>query len=295
MHSRREIRQATIQLLYCSDIEGGAPAEEATESFWELLLEDDFTKFTKASVKSVLHLNQGRQKRYVKLVEQAPLLVSIIDSDPSARKLRIALNAVLKSENKWQSLLDSLQRIFKPSDQEIPTDLPVALKEIYLLNKTLRDQRKAWFEQLEDHPSFNNKSESVNASISAIGRVSDRIIMVENPSDFPQHSDVKHLIGTAAKMTTFKEAVNNSVSLVTKNKEAIDSKINEVVENYAPERIDPVDRAILRLGVAEILFNSEVPNAVAINEAIEISQSLSNTDSSKFVNGILDKIAKSNA
>ena len=65
-----------------------------------------------------------------------------------------------------------------------------------------------------------------------------------------------------------------------------------MVENYKPERIDPVDRAIMRLGVAEIIFNSEIPNPVAINEAIEISQLYGSSDSSKFINGILDKIAK---
>ncbi len=295
MHSRREIRQAAIQFLYCRDIEGGAPAEKATESFWELLLEDDFIKFTKASVKSVLHLNQGRLKRYNKLVEQAPLLIHIIDADTSARKLRMALSAVLKSEGKWQSLFDRLQKIFKPSDQEIPSDISETLKEIYVLNKTLHNQRKIWYKQLEDFPIFAKQSESVNASITAIDRVSDRIFMVEKPSDFPQHSDVKHLIGTAEKMTAFQVAVNSSVLLVTKNKQEIDSKINEVVENYKPERIDPVDRAILRMGVAEILFKEEIPNAVAINEAIEISQFLASTDSSKFINGILDKIAKSTA
>jgi len=295
MHSRREIREAAIQFLYCIHLEDGAPAQQATEAFWELLLEDDFTKLTKASVKSVLHLNQGRQTRFNKLVEKSPELQSILSTDPNARKLNLALNAVLKSEGLWQSQVDSMKRLFNPSDQNVSTDLSETLKQLYLLNSTLQKQRLRWNEQLADHPQYKQQCESAAASITALGRVSDRISMVEDPTKFPTHGDVKHLIDTAAKMTTFKTAVNESVALVTGHMTDIDNQINKVVENYKPERIDPVDRAIMRLGVAEILFNKEIPNPVAINEAIEISQLYGSSDSSKFINGILDKIAKNHS
>ena len=295
MHSRREIREAAIQFLYCIHLEDGAPAQQATEAFWELLLEDDFTKLTKASVKSVLHLNQGRLTRFNKLVEKSPELQSIIAADPSARKLGLALSAVLKSESKWQASIDSLKRLFKSSDQEVSQDLSDTLKQVYLLNNTLQEQRQRWNEQLADHPRYKLPSESVNASIKALGRVSDRVTMVQDPTQFPTHGDVKHLIDTAAKMTTFKTEVNESVALVTGHIAEIDKQINAVVENYKPERIDPVDRAIMRLGVAEILYKPDIPNPVSINEAIEISQLYGSSESSKFINGILDKISKNQA
>jgi len=292
MSTRREIREAAVQFLYCNDLESGAPADQAADAFWELLLESDFNKFTKASVKSVLHLNQGRQKRYVKLVEKAPELEAHITADPDAKKLGRALSAVIKSENKWQALIDSLSRIFKPQNEEVSTDLTETLNEIYLLNKTLSEQRQAWRSQLADFPHFHKKVESVSASIDALQRVSDRIHMVKNPTLFPDHSDVSHLVSTADKMQTMRNAVDQKISLVVKNKTHIDETIKSVVENYVPERIDPVDRAILRLGVSEILFDEDIPAPVSINEAIEMSQKFGSTDSSKFINGILDKISK---
>lgn len=292
MSTRREIREAAIQFLYCNDLEEGAPADEASDAFWELLLESDFSKLTKASVKSVLHLNQGRQKRYVKLVEKAPELASLISANPDAKKLGRALSAIIKSENKWQALIDSMARFYKPQNEEVQTDLSDVLQEIYLLNNTLTDQRRAWAEQLEDYPQFKVNAESVAASIAALQRVSDRIHMVKNPTLFPSHSDVAHLVATAEKMQSMRSSVDNKVKLVTANKDKIDEMIHSVVENYVPERINPVDRAILRLGVAEILFDNDLPAPVSINEAIEISQKFASTDSSKFINGILDKIAK---
>ncbi|MCX6915581.1 MAG: transcription antitermination factor NusB, partial [Verrucomicrobia bacterium] len=64
-----------------------------------------------------------------------------------------------------------------------------------------------------------------------------------------------------------------------------------VVSNYVPERIDPVDRAVLRLGTYAILFAS-TPLRVAINEAIELAKRFGTTDSHRFVNGVLDRIAQ---
>ena len=54
-----------------------------------------------------------------------------------------------------------------------------------------------------------------------------------------------------------------------------------------------VDRSILRTAVYELLYRSDIPPTVTINEAIEISKKYSTEDSASFINGILDKIQKS--
>jgi len=53
-----------------------------------------------------------------------------------------------------------------------------------------------------------------------------------------------------------------------------------------------LDRNVLRLGVYEMLFLSDIPPAVSINEAVDIAKYFSSDESGKFVNGILDKISK---
>jgi transcription antitermination protein NusB len=53
-----------------------------------------------------------------------------------------------------------------------------------------------------------------------------------------------------------------------------------------------IDRNILRLAIFEILWSPDVPQAVAINEAIELAQTLSTDESSKYVNGVLSKVVE---
>lgn len=73
-------------------------------------------------------------------------------------------------------------------------------------------------------------------------------------------------------------------------------EIDELIETYSQgwslARMPIIDRAILRIGIWEILFNDAVPPAVAINEAVEAAKVLSTDDSSGFVNGLLGRIAQ---
>ena len=72
----------------------------------------------------------------------------------------------------------------------------------------------------------------------------------------------------------------------------IDSHITSVLENWRLDRIEKVDLAILRLATFELFFNHDAPDAVVVNEAIEIAKKFGNRDSSSFINGILDALLR---
>jgi len=75
-------------------------------------------------------------------------------------------------------------------------------------------------------------------------------------------------------------------------------KIIKIIEKHAPQwpigKIANIDRAILEIGVYEIVFSEDVPNVVAINEAIEIAKHFGDTNSSKFINGVLSSVMNEN-
>ena len=80
------------------------------------------------------------------------------------------------------------------------------------------------------------------------------------------------------------------VTGVLENKQELDSRISEVTANWKLERIAAVDRAILRLGLYELLEMAEVPPKVVINESVELAKKFSTEKSGAFVNGVLDRI-----
>lgn len=78
---------------------------------------------------------------------------------------------------------------------------------------------------------------------------------------------------------------------VSEHREAIDKVIADSSTNWKVQRMAIVDRNILRMGVFELTHMLDVPPRVALNEAIEIGKRYGTSDTSAFVNGILDKIA----
>ena len=72
----------------------------------------------------------------------------------------------------------------------------------------------------------------------------------------------------------------------------IDEKIMKYATNWQLKRMAVIDRNVMRLGLYELQYTTDIPPKVAINEAVELAKKYGDMESSKFVNGILDKIHK---
>ena len=79
---------------------------------------------------------------------------------------------------------------------------------------------------------------------------------------------------------------------ITEHGDEIDELIETYAQGWTINRMPAVDRAIVRIGIWEILFNEQIPDGVAISEAVEAATVLSTDDSAGFVNGLLAKISQ---
>lgn len=74
-------------------------------------------------------------------------------------------------------------------------------------------------------------------------------------------------------------------------------EILKIIEKFAPqwpvEKIAKIDRAILEIGIYEIVFSKDIPKVVAINESIEMAKHFGDENSPKFINGVLSNVMKS--
>ncbi len=106
-----------------------------------------------------------------------------------------------------------------------------------------------------------------------------------SPAEIRRFID-RRLLGDKA-LREFTEGLTQGVK---DHQAKIDALISEVAENWRIDRMAAIDRNILRLGVYEMLYRSDIPPKVAINEALELAKRYSTAQSSRFVNGILDRI-----
>jgi N utilization substance protein B len=116
----------------------------------------------------------------------------------------------------------------------------------------------------------------------------------QNPKGMPREAVeafARDRLGGDAEAVTFGLVLYDGVLT---NRPAIDELVSKTAENWRLARMLPVDRNVLRLGAYELAFTPDpAPVAVAVDEAIELSRRYGSADSPGFVNGILDKIAKS--
>jgi N utilization substance protein B len=88
-----------------------------------------------------------------------------------------------------------------------------------------------------------------------------------------------------------REYTRGLVNGVSDNRRKIDELITTYAQGWDMDRLPAVDRNILRLGIYEILWSSSVPTSVAIDEALDLAKELSSDDSSKYIHGVLGRIA----
>lgn len=292
MLSRRQIRESAIQFLYCSDLEGGSDPAALREPFWEFLTETDRRNLQVATFRTVHHLAHGREERLSDFVERSQPALAHLTAMPQAESLKEALTRLLALESSWSIAFTKLGKLPKTGeDSAVADEFTDALGSFFRTDRDLAFHREQFLRSAIDFPSLKPHLEPVTASVRRLQRISDRVRMVEQPENFPEQTDLAKLRESKSEIAALRTRTDELVDAILSAKGEIDAKLASIVENFSPARIDPVDRAILRLGTYELIRTDTPPKAV-INEAIELAKRFGTTDSGRFVNGILDKVAK---
>jgi N utilization substance protein B len=104
-------------------------------------------------------------------------------------------------------------------------------------------------------------------------------------------SEVAELVADRQNQDEIFGYAREIVDGVIAHHEEIDELLETYSQGWSLERMPNVDRAILRVGAWEILFNEDVPDPVAIAEAVAAAKELSTDDSGAFINGLLGRIS----
>jgi N utilization substance protein B len=294
MPSRRQIREAVVQFLYCADLEGGADPSALKETFWDFITESDRRNLLVSTTRTLLHLATARLDRVEEFLSRIPAVESALSAYPEAEPLKLEISRTRNLESAWSTALAALQRVpLDDDDSAVASRLESALKGFFKADLELAGSRSRFLLGCEDFPKLRTALEPICGTLRRLSRISERVRMIEHPEQFPDQPEFEKLRRSRSEIAALRQEATLLVDGVLQNKPTIDAKLASVVEHFAPERIDPVDRAILRLASYELLLTGVPPKAI-INEAIELAKRFGTSDSGRFVNGVLDRIAASN-
>ena len=111
---------------------------------------------------------------------------------------------------------------------------------------------------------------------------------------FDNDATISEIVATAkeAELIKINSFAENTLKAVEENFSAIDEVIEANTQDWTIARLPKVSLAILRLAVAEIKYIDDVPNGVAVNEAVELAKKYGTNEDASFINGILGTITK---
>lgn len=118
------------------------------------------------------------------------------------------------------------------------------------------------------------------------------IFQMETHRDFSEETLGKLIENNVPENDKQTKYIRNIVEKISQNKEIIDKEIESNLKNWTFDRIAKVDLSILRTAIVEILYYEDIPNSVAINEAVEMGKKFSTEESGSFINGVLANIVQ---
>jgi len=296
MGKRRKTRETAVQLLYCAHQRGGRAPEDLREAFWHIVTEAERRRFLTATRRAVLQVAREHPARLDAWEQRLPAARASAAADPEAAPLLDAIDRAKAAESRLAAALESLRRLpLDGDDDEIAPRLESAVDTLFAAHDGARTERRRFLEAIEDFPALLPMLEPLAGAARKLDRISARIEALRHPDQIPENSESSRVRETHRELAVLREQADRFVDKVLARLETIDARLEAIIDNFSPERIDPVDRAILQLAAWEILFDDEIPPPVAINEAVEIAKRFGTVESARFVNGILDRLAKEDA
>lgn len=117
------------------------------------------------------------------------------------------------------------------------------------------------------------------------------LFMIDVGENRPEDA-LEYIAGKTALKGEEKAFLEAMIKSILEKNEELDELISRHLINWSLDRLAALVRNALRLGLYEILYREDVPVAVAINEAIELTKKYQDEEAARFVNGVLDRMAK---
>ncbi len=114
-------------------------------------------------------------------------------------------------------------------------------------------------------------------------------------TDFRADESAEQIFATSTENREIREDdyIRRAYFAIAEKKEEIDAIIGEHAHGWKTSRLGRVSRAVLRIGVYELMWEKDIPSSVTINEAVELSKKYDDEKARPFVNGVLNSVKDS--
>lgn len=293
MISRNQIRQSTLQYLYAAS-QAHDELHPLDEGIWSIILECPTKKIVKLTSKALANvLTRGFEDRLRLFTTRAHQTIEILRDNALTLDIRDKLMDILAKEGEFQASLLQLRKLVAKNTTDERNELSVACRQLQDLNATLIPMRERLVASFSDFPSYKETAwAAMTAACRKMQEANLRIASITTNDATKIIPEVKAIREAQADLNLLTNEAKALSADIIRNLAQIDALIDSKLENYTPERIDAMDRNILRLSTYELLYRRDLATPIIVSEAIALATDYSNTEAPRFINGILVGIAK---
>ncbi len=291
MISRNQIRQTALQYIYGVMM---TPSEEVgnTEGLWELLLEPFSAPYYQQRAKVVCgHMTRDYSDKLNLFLKRYKETSEKLQDDALTLPVRDKLQTILTKEGDFNAALLQMKKNLHTDPRNERGTLADICEKVQNLNTTLLHRREQLLLSLKDYPACKEIWAPLVAATNKLQEIGLRIDCIIHPEGNAFLPEALQVVESGKDIQTLKEEANKLANQTLSHKDALNKAINSTLENYSPERVSPMDRAILLMAANELSNAKTLPTEVIVSEAIRLAKRYSTAESVKFINGILGKLA----
>ncbi len=291
MMNKSKVRQSALLLIYSVLENGGDVASLDFELFWSISQEKEQDRYTIAETKAIGHICRAAQDAARLLAERVGAAHDAMQGDLTTARLREDVERYARQYAKFASDLIEQHHCLTSKRRETTEELARLNLSLIVLARAIAGLGRDLLPTLADYPAYRAVLEPLAAVVRRQGRMLELCASVETPAALAGSGEYTSLIRSAEMLAELRPAAEQLALAVLAHRADYDERIAARLENYSPERLDVVDKAILYLSLYEMEENG-LEVAIAISEATLLADTYSGSKSAQFIHGVLAAIMR---
>ncbi len=290
MVNKSKTRQAALHLIYSVLENGGDTVAFDFDLFWQIAQEKDRDHFRTAQAKAIAHACRSTVDSARLLQERLVSVLNATNGDLTAARLREDVERYGSHTAKFEAALKAQQLCLNNPRREGTEQLHLCNKDVMRLAAVVEGLGREMLPTFADYPAYRTVLDSFAAALRRRGRMLALCAAIDTPLIL-EGGEYTSLIRLARVLLELRPAAERLARAVLAQRVAFDERLAAGLENYSPDRLDVVDKAILYLSLYELEFNKlEMP--IVVSEATALADAYSGSKSAPFIHGVLAALAR---
>lgn len=291
MINKSKVRQATLNMLYAVEENGGTLENFDSDLFWRITQEKETDHFRTALAKALVHATRASVDSQRLLETRIEAVLNTMHGDMTAASLVEDIERLQKRSAEFESALAAMRYCIKDKRQDTTDDLEKCSRFVMDLAVIVEGLGRELMPKFEDFPAYRAKLDSLRSAIMRRGKQMALCAAMRTPLALKDQNEYVGLVRCAEMLDELRPQAEKMALAIIAKRDEYEQKLTTLLQNYSTARMDVVDKCIIYLSFYEMEVNKlDIP--IVVSEATALADAYSGGKSAPFIHGIISAASK---